>query len=251
MTPDPNGLWQILASRVTAFLRADTPNPSEVWERFVGNEPDSVIDQKKDGITAVNGEFDGKRLVLQKGPGRVDWHVLPLDIKPEEDIKTIGRFPEDINTFWDLVGNWLDNIEGVNRLAIAPRLVIPVGDLAGGYRAIRKFIPGIELDPDNTDDFLFRVNRKRVVEFHGRAVTINRLCAWQVLKAEMGVVQVEGQGPARFVNPTGKAYFGCLLELDINSQPLTEGEMSEPLKKEIFSNLRIFAQEIAEQGDTV
>src|SRR5690242_9507129 len=66
--------WLSQSWRLTAFLSEASP-PGEVnwWRELVGEEPDTRVDNRRQGIHQEQGPFKKGALILGVLPGRVDW----------------------------------------------------------------------------------------------------------------------------------------------------------------------------------
>ncbi len=193
--------------------------------------------------------FEGRKLLLQTQPDRVDWALVPVTDLPDdisESIPTMGPFPEALSSLQRIALGWLKNPPPVSRLAFGAVLAQPVGDRRSGYLQIAGYLPEVTLDPDGSSDFAYQINRPRdSATIPG--LTINRLTKWSVMLFERFRINV-GK-----IEVTAKGYTiqesACRLELDINTSQDYRGAFPHELLPQLFQELVALGKEIAERGD--
>jgi hypothetical protein len=188
-------------------------------------------------------------LILGFEPTRIDWLYTPIvdEKQQSEGFLTIGPLHDAISLFAPLMNRWfeLDTCPTVQRLAFGTVMLQPVQDHQTGYRQLRQYLSSVQLDIDNSSDFLYQINRKRdsrVIPGLG----INRLSKWSVAAWQTVSMQM---GPAPMRGALGSRHYACRLELDINTVPEFPGEFERGQLSSIFQELLGLAVEIANQGD--
>jgi hypothetical protein len=246
----PVDAWQVESVRVTAF-------PSEVvpveriswWDDIVGVPPETVVSRPKTGQYQTQGEFEGRRLVLQIQPGRIDWNVSPTVQVAEEDpkIPLLGPFTDVIASLTKVVASWLPQAPPIKRVAFGAILVQPVENRRAGYVLIKKYLPGVAIDPDGSSDFFYQINRPRPSTTPiGDDLRINRLSKWSVQVAQRVTVTIDSGGIE------GRAFaeeVACRLEVDINTAPDFSGVLPSEQLVPLLQEMTELGREIAQKGD--
>ncbi len=251
----PLNAWQAETLRLTAFpsSSAQVPDPTW-WHDVVGEDPETRTSQPRQGKLREEGPLKDGKLILAVEPIRIDWLFGPSEKQQAslEHFSTIGSFPEVLDIFIELMRHWfdLDTSPAVQRLAFGATLLQPVENQESGYQQLSIYLRSVHLDPRNSSDFLYQINRRRDSQSKIPGLKINRLSKWSVMQllqgqfslpisAELGHSQIS----TRLVN------VACRLELDINTIAEFQGELYREQLSEIFQELVKFGKEIASEGD--
>lgn len=185
-------------------------------------------------------------MVLTTQPGRVDWNFVPRSeegLPPE--VRFVGTFVDTVDLFSQIMGRWLGNAPALVRLAFGAIVHQPVQDKAEAYRYLAKSLPAVNLDVENSEDFIYQINRPRqstVVQ----GLKINRLGKWSAALF-LGVrFDMTKQMISRHL--AGGEYT-CRLELDINTDALFPGELPGTQLHAVFEELKNLGMEMADRGD--
>jgi hypothetical protein len=240
--------WLVETLRLTAFPQDGTPVDHETWWAEVfGEAPDETSEELRRGRSTTRATYGAGELVLQILPGRVDW-LLTAGGPDDGEMPTVGSYIQNLGAFLEFAHRWfaLEECPVLNRLAFGAILHHPVQDRETGYRQLQPYLPAVELDPLNSSDFQYRINRPRDSRTQIPALRINRLSAWSVAAFRHAVLYV-GMEP---VTPlAGPPSYSCRIELDINTAPdpdITLGREELPF---VFDELVGLAREIIEEGD--
>lgn len=242
--------WQAEILRLTAF-----PSPAAQlgeptwWKDLVGEPPETKISQPRTGGQQEEGPFEGRKLVLRVEPIRIDWLFTPIDDRAQEfeSIPTTGSFPESLQIFLQLMLRWFElaTCPPVQRLAFGATVLLPVENQQIGYRQISAYLP-FQLDPEGSSDFSYQINRPRDSTSGISGLRINRLSKWSLVRVTMGALAL---GPAFVGYSARRIHHVCRLELDINTVPDFQGELSREQLPQIFQELVNLGQEIVREGD--
>jgi hypothetical protein len=113
-----------------------------------------------------------------------------------------------------------------------------------GYRLLSKLLHSIEVDPENSEDIFWQINRPRASKsISGR---INRLSKWSVLQTRAMTIQVGGE--ASIAASAGPSQFAVRVDLDVNTPPSDESLPPDQIPL-ILDELWNSADEIAANGD--
>lgn len=217
----------------------------------MGEPPETKIIQSKAGIHREEGQLRDGVLAKQVQPGRIDW--LLLEPPREEPVVTglpvIGPFTKLLDPFVQLMLRWLklETCPTMQRLAFGAVLFIPVKNLAAGYRQLSAYLPSVELDPEGSSDFIYRINRPRKSTSEIADLAVNRLSKWDIAVSKLVGFQIGVHSPPEISE--GREYFACHLELDVNSAPRAQGLLDKEQLPHLFQELVDLGKEIAREGD--
>lgn len=219
---------------------------------MVGQPPEKVISQPRQGVEHQEGPFAGGRLALDCRPNRMDWSLSPsVDTEEEaETIANLGAFPTVLSEFLPIVREWLqlETSPAVKRLAFAAALLQPVESVREAYRRLAPYLAAVQLEPADTPDFVYAINRRRKSESGIPNLEINRLSKWSVHKLLTTGAQFVLTEPEVRILP-GPVYHACRLQLDINTVKEFEGELPKSTLGRLFAELVSLAKEIVAEGD--
>jgi len=245
----PVDAWLAESLRVTVF-----PSPAASfadqrwWEQLVGQPPETQTSQPRKGGRKDEGPYQDRKLVLDCETTRIDWHVLPAGPPEESDhgFPTIGGYSEYLDMFSDLMRAWLDleDFPAINRLAVAPILLQPVGSLPDGYQRLSEYLPSVQIDPHGSSDLVYQINRPRESRSRISGLRINRLSKWSV--ATIRLFTLTGAGPSSRPEAQHRA---CRLQLDVNTAAEFDGELPADGLIPLLQELMDLAGEIASHGD--
>ena len=246
----PLSAWQTQLIRLTAF-----PSPlmtvanQNWWEEVVGELPTTQKREPKTFEQSDEGPYKNGRLILNVSPLRIDWGYTVPEVNPNESrakLPVLGSFEQVLNDFSDLIQRWLSipNLILV-RLAFGSVLLQEVDSDAKGHLLVSSYLP-FALDPENTSDLLYRINRKRPSETLNGLV-INRLSTWNAISTPRFALRVSlGHAmQGSFFEPI----YAAQLELDISTAHDYADNLPPEKLGDIFLELTKLGIEIAQEGD--
>jgi len=246
--------WQVEHLRLSSFpVPASQDSESDWWNDVTGREPETKVSEPRKGRWQHKGVLeDNKALKLTVEPGRIDW-LLSMsedqnDIPP--DFPTIGPFPDLLDTFSRLMRRWfeLQTCPSVVRMAFGAVLLLPAESKVAGYQQIAEYLPFVQLEPEETSDFLYQINRPRASTSNIPELEINRLSKWNVATLRRFGLML---GPTVIRNrPLSQEDHACRLQMDINTSQYFSGEIAREQLPEIFQELVDLGIEIVNRGDT-
>ncbi len=240
-------LWRVDVLRLSAFIVPDQLVDTSNWWNIVVHEPPEVRNsQPKLKMQHEEGPFEGGRLILNTLPGRADWLFIPA-FDPQmggPDVDLSPAYGVALSRFMAVAEPWLKESPPLWRLAFGAVLKIPAQNMSDGYRGLTRYLPAVTIDPDNSTDFLYQINRPRM---SGKVtgLTLNRLSKWAVATAIFGLVPIGL--PLR--DGVADQRFWAQLELDINTSPEYKGPIAPTQSMDVFSELVTLAEELAIGGD--
>lgn|SRR5574341_764690 len=234
----PNNTWLVELVRVTAFPSPGSQvDSSKWWSSTIGEPAESHLTLPKKGLSREEGPFSAGRLILETQPARIDWVLAKA---PDED--ALGEPSAIFKQFADLVNRWFEICSPMQRLAFGSLLSFPVGSRREGYERLGSFLKGIELDSEDSSDFLYQINRPRAFDANGIQIKVNRLSKWAV---RLQQVREISSGADRLITSA----YSCTLELDVNTDSEFSGELTGESLAKALSILIEFALEISQKGD--
>ena len=243
--------WRAEILRATAFYNANesVSDAAQVWEVVVGRAPDRVSSRPREGVQAAEGGVQDNVLVVDSQIGRIDLNLRPTPPAPNVRIGgflTLGSFADVLPQFMETANRWLRKSPSSIRLAFGSVLLKETENVSTGNEEISQFLPGIQIDATGSSDFFYQINRRRR-SLSTSGVLVNRLSKWSVMQG--GSVDLRAGGDLGLQVSSGREFFGCRLELDVN----TIGPRNHPIPKakavDLFQELTTLGKEIADKGD--
>src|SRR5713226_727488 len=226
--------WRAESLRVTLFAQAGAELPAnDWWLAVVGEPPESKTERLRESLRTMEGHLGKAKLILNVLANRVDW-IIGFDPNLDQELTespNIGSYPDVLESFRSKIFPWLKSAPTVTRLAWGAILTQPIANRVAGYRKLQEYLPSLKLDPENSSELLYQINRPRrskVVE----GLVVNRLQKWSVLAFHTLQFQV-GATQAQIQRRLDQVLSGCRVELDIN----TAEDRTEALPKERVSDL--------------
>jgi hypothetical protein len=245
-------IWQVVDLRLTAFPEQpiDTRGELNWWQNTLGESPESKTVHPKSGQFREEGPFENEVLALKIDQLRIDWTLTrPQDEIPVEELPTIGGFSIVTEKFTKLMRKWLESdCPELDRIAFGAVLMLPVQNRKAGYELLVDHLPNVTIDPENSQDFMYRINRPRSSALNIPGLLINRLCTWSVSRIVNAMMKIE---PTRHGSERRiiQEFYGCRLQLDINTSENFEGPLPPHHIVDILDELVSLGTEIALRGD--
>lgn len=241
--------WNYQHLRLTAFLE----KPLDIrdiswWKETVGDDPDNInINFTGIPIKEEEGFLGELILKLKIEPTRVDWTLNSPNTQGIEDFPTLGDRVQAVKAFTDIANKWFknSNLLEIKRLAFGSRLQKKVKNRIEGYKDLNKILQSVELDPENSSDFLYQINRPRLSSII-KDLWINRLAIWRVLNSKVLALNLG-------ISPQGNIasdIFATNLDLDISSDANRESNLPKNDLQDLLSEFIELGNEIAQNGDT-
>jgi len=238
--------WQAESLRLTGLLPNTEPDTMALWKGVVGEDPDA-FSTRRGFEQKAEGPIEDKLLTLAVRPQRIDWSLSPI-VQEElpSSFPSLGPFQGGLESIRTVAERWtsLEMCPSFQRIAMGAVLLFPVTDRVAGYRVVQDLLPAVRLEPENSFDFSYQINRPRPVDLWGQTIRVNRLSKWSVAKFQVSRILL---GSPRTVS--GEPQFACRLELDISTDQDFQGELTRQQMRTLFNQFAEFAIEISKQGD--
>ena len=248
MSQDLLTMWQIENLRFSVFLARPTgPEPVGSWVDVVGQDADDtrIKGTGEQRVVSQQGPFGGAVMRAEVRLDRIDWHVLPPPPKTPSKRPTAGPYEKLKDRFRDAMQAWLDAAQpAASRMAYGALLSLSSGNRADSLRVLDNLLSTVTVDPENTWDFDYSVNRRRGSK-SSDGLMINRLTKWSLGKEILGVVELPVSGGQARMNTV--TVHVPMLTLDISTDPEFRGPLDRP--RELLAELAGLGTEIALKGD--
>lgn len=249
----PINNWQVESLRLTVFPLPVSPlSDPGWWNMLTGEVPHTETARAREGITVKAGLFTDSWLTNQVLPNRIDWllTISPEAPPPENLIPTIGAFTDKLQVFLQLMFKWLelDSCPEIQRVAFGAVLHLPAIDKEAAYRQLISYLPSVRIDPVNSRDFFYQINRPRALKSHPDII-INRLSKWAVAVFSMLDVNLSLNTAPTTVNKRIVGNHTCRLELDLSTDANRRIALPRSELVEILQELGDNTNNIVEQGD--
>lgn len=240
--------WDAVALRMTAFpAPGSNVTVAGWWESVAGELPEQQIVNPRSGEFAEHGKHGVGRLELNVNPVSVTWIHKVDELQPENRTATLGDFLNSCEKFCELMNRWfdLDSVPNLVRVAFGANLIQKVQNQQAGMERLAKYILAVCVDPANSSDFLYQINRRRASKLDREGLEINRVMKWSVTQHQLFLLNPATSGntvpapPESFVR----------LEIDINTMQEYKGEFNRASLSETFEELVELGKEIAKRGD--
>jgi hypothetical protein len=239
--------WKPTSLRLSAFVEPHKAiDINGWWQAVVGDIPSSIAAQPRTNENHVEGPFGDANMILETQIGRIDWYysvsIDPLNIVTT--VPVLGSFDEQALIFRDAMVKWfkLQDTETYNRLAFGTELIFQVQSSREAYELLDQILP-VDIDVENSSDFLYQINRKRPTTTSIENLVINRLMKWSAFRVQQTIASRFG------IQPRADELYACRLELDINTFPEYSGYLPSEKTPDLLDEFITLSKEIISRGD--
>lgn len=239
--------WSISAARLSVFF----PEPANIesnswWSDVFGSPPDNSEIRRAQAIRIDGGRIGDRSFVLQISPLRCDWQIIHANAAPLTRFDPIGTFPEAADLLRKHFVEWLRALPFATRIAVGIQAQINAQNRVEAYKILQGKLPGLDLDPDKSREFLFRINRPRKLKFEAEEFNLNRISTWSASSMTLVVQPVQAQP-----SPTANIDLGLVTscELDISSDEGRTTNIGPERRVQLLEAALDNGQEILEKGD--
>jgi hypothetical protein len=225
------------------------------WSQIAGATPENMAVQQGGAIFQASGPYAGGQLGLSAmtlGEARVD--LVLAAARPSID--TVGTIQHARETIWPLIEKLLSVKIPARRLAFwnAHRMDVP--DLQTGYKVLSELLPSVKIDPLESSDFYYQINRPRLSSVVP-GLKINRLSKWSVMAIQpmelaFSIPAPGGQTatpPQVVSSSSGKAAMFVRLESETNTASENIKPLDPTTTVKLAQELLTLESEIALRGD--
>ena len=171
--------WQV--QWLTLFTSGLWPGSETIWHDLTGREPDIDENRARDGIRRQSGRESDGQLETVVTPARTDV-VISTAVQDALQAAYFGSAKDKIPGFVSLVSSWLSRMVQtgkITRVAFGAVLLLPVDNREVGYRELDRLLPSVTVDPINTKELFYRINRPKIYKGN---IEFNRITTWASLE---------------------------------------------------------------------
>jgi hypothetical protein len=241
--------WDAESFRVTFFVTADWKQ-RPLFAEIAGAPPAEAVSRPQLQVLQETGSAFGSSLSVAQQQERIDLilgsqppqpqiQFAQMLTTPDNRFPRVGRLVESMAEFDKLSAKLAALVFSVVRVAFAVSLVVQTDSSASALLVLKQHIHSLDFDPKLDSDFVFQINRPRILE----GAKINRLTRWEAIESRLFSVAQTAQIVPAASSHAARAY------IDIS----TTAERAEVLSPEVvrvrLDQFSAFALEIAEKGD--
>jgi len=251
---NPSEFWRSEMLRLTLFPSEPIKNEAMAnftwWEDATGISPENRNMQPRINALDEQGIVENGKanLILQLRSERIDWLLTPILPKDFDfsEIPNIGFLNDSLDLFTKLLNPWLKKLPiEVKRIAFGAKLIGNVKDKNSGYQKLITYLPHVEIDPKNSSDFSYSINRPKSIAGNG-SILLNRLSRWTFSANVFFKLETQAENISQKENIKHNV---CNLELDINTSQELNLKLNRNTCPLIFESLIQNAKDIATNGD--
>jgi hypothetical protein len=242
--------WNVQKLRFTLFPHQTYEFDQEWWIKIFGTESESYKFDRRFNRHHYEGEFNDGIMNLDINPMRIDFNYISNKTNSITQMcdLNLGVIDDKFPIFISLIKNFLElnNCPNAQRIAFATTLFIPTESRITGYKLLSKYLSTVDIDPENSSDFIYQINRRRsssVVE----GLLVNRLTKWHVVQYQSALLPSSPGGQQVF-SLTDNEY-SVNVDMDINSQQDFKSVLDPNAQALLLDEFVNFSIEISEKGD--
>lgn len=242
--------WNIESHRLSLFRAPGAAaSAEEIWTAIADGAPEELSAKPGLGTTTAIGPFGSGQLFVQVEPSRVDCFMLGAK-QSEPSPSVIGPYPDAFRKWKEDILPWIDHAPQVVRVAYGTVLTESVASKEVGYSTLATRLPYVKIDPQNSSDFLYQINRPRISTTI-KDLTVNRLSKWAVQRIIVTSASTTGVNGFRLADTPISDMYQCRLELDISSAIERAEALPSDLMSKLLEELFAIAEELIEKGDVL
>lgn len=245
--------WFAQSLRLTVFTPIPNPDLEALWGLISETAPESEESRPKDAYRRLTGFLgDGDvQVLVQSLPGRLDVIESPVAGPGLPPSTHLGEADGVVEQFAQICLKLIPQIAElgipVTRLAFGISLLRSAEDRIAGYRMLQDLVP-VVLDPENSRDFIYQINRPSNFTLGDETFELNRLSRWACVIHQLFNIQgAVGGSPAA---PTGYFEPKSFVQVEIDNS--TSASNTKPIESSylipIFNQLLDLAEE-SSRGD--
>ncbi len=238
--------WHAMNLELIAFPAEPDPLMDQGWLEQLTGDPGESVRKRHERVDS--SEYRGVSIRLNLDVARIRIGIGPiLSVDPGEGVTRppdVGPYDEVREWFSLLMLEWLrDHAPPIKRLAFVGKLMQWTNSRDESYQCLDRLLPAVEVDP-SASEFQYRINRPRPSQVLANSY-VNRLSTWSSIRIEMGM-HVNAGGVERQI---GQEFFGCMLQLDINTPQERADSLAHEAMADIWQELVGQADEITVRGE--
>lgn len=240
--------WKVEGLRHSTFVQ-EPLKIAEIspWQSLFGTSPAERSTRSMEQLVKEEGPYLDGWLSVEARANRIDWRLGLNPSGVPQPLPVIGAYNQIQENFLNLMQEWSRTYGSVQRLAYGAVLLLARNSLPDAYSTLNGFLDDVNIDAQNTRDFTYRINKRRISEKLPGGMQINRLSTWSVV--EIARIDIDiSSGKTLTVGDVEDGKL-CRLELDINTAPEFQGSIDSQQAAILTEELFALAAEIANKGD--
>lgn len=249
----------IVQRRFSVFTNSAFTNVGEVYERFFGAVAESETVKRTEFRSEFSTVKDSVKFSVSSMGPRLDVQMEPASQVPNVEgadaeqvfgsaaaveFLCVANDEATRAAFRAAAADLASRIAGIKRLALSEQLLWKADGRISAYKKLSSFLPSVQIDPDNSSDFFYRINRPRTLKLESGSFRINRLSEWGCIAMQVHISAGE-QATKRIVAEAAQ------LKTDVNTNPDADfAGVSPEGFAEITTCLFDYSLELSENGDT-
>jgi hypothetical protein len=248
MSPEKlSRLWLTLGLRLSVFPLTSWDAPTDLWERIVGEPHETEQSQPRQRLRVQSGPWQGGLLQVMTSPSNIVWTALPA---PDADgFPDFDKWPvvDILPAFVALTRAWLVSTDfDIMRIGFGLTGLLSAPDKISSYQILQELIPSVRIDPEETSDFFYQINRPISSGVLGSQVHLNRLMKWN--SRSFALTQLQISPNVAQASPVVDKYYATL-ENDTNTPNELRGALEKSLLGAIYDELVGLAWGNLERGE--
>lgn len=240
--------WRALGIRLSVFPATAWEAPQDVWQDAVGEPPETDQRQPREHARIQSGPWREGSLQLTSSPMATVWQASPgateVGLPNLEGWAVADVLPD----FLSITRPWLVSAEfEIKRIGFGLNAVLSASDRISSYKILRDIINSANVDPENTSDLIYQINRPLPSKSMGDQVRLNRVMKWHAPRFGSVRFQIISGEPSAAAGPN-EAYFACL-ESDTNTPADLPRHLDHALIGAIYDELVDLAWKTLEFGE--
>jgi hypothetical protein len=240
--------WLTLVVRLTVFPITPWEAPPDLWEKVVGEPPENDQNQPRQRLRVWTGPWHGGVLQLTISPHTIVWTAVPPPT--EQGLPNLEGWAIEtvLPKFVELTRPWLTSVDfQVNRIGFGLHSLLSAPDRVSAYGLLVDLIPSITIEPEETTDLLYQINRPVRSNVLNGDVKLNRLMKWYVPFFGAAPLQATGSEIAQIGPIVGRHFAG--LDNDTNTPAEHRAPLDTGLLEAIYGELVELAWKNLQYGE--
>lgn len=245
--------WEADALRFSGFYPVTgSASLDLLWADLGIGEPDSVTASPRSGLYKAEKAVERAKITLSGDLARMDLIIsaheettAPSGAVTDPVAFSMDKFVNLLPRFNELSGRALVSgcLPSFKRIAFGCRGYLPTSDRVASYYKLSAYLPAVRIDPENSSDFLYRINRPRI-SIEAPELRINRLTTWSAVTLSVFAVQLISQQVQE-----SSATHWCHVDLDVNTDAGRQTPLESHMLRSVFVEMLGLGRELLINGD--
>lgn len=246
--------WNAGTIRLTALYSDQVVRPlMDGFAQVFGIAAEVQIRDKRQGIEQDFGKLDDRSAILTSASGRLELIFGPVAEADAAAPQVQGwSLTQALESARHFSSSWSAFATQPHRIAFGVELKFTVSSREEGYKVLQQYLACLQIDPVNSSDLSYQINRPRLLNTSGSSIRVNRLSRWSSrTKIPLLLRTVFNEsGPQSSSAQRGEMEQYAGADIDVNTDASREASLGEEKDvHELYLKMVALAEEIAEKGD--